>query len=72
MVLYFLESVADKIETVDRGITAEMAEFPASSHRFIGARNWLSLEPDPEKTLWANWYVEAEEQPYTKAIHRVA
>jgi hypothetical protein len=72
IVLYFLESVADQIETVDRGITAEMAEFPATSHRFIGTRNWLSLEPDPEKTLWANWYVEDGEQPYTKAVHRVA
>jgi hypothetical protein len=71
MVLYFLESVADKVERIDRGITAEMVEFPATSYRFIGARNWLSLEADRERTIWANWFVEAVDEPYTKAIHAV-
>ncbi len=71
MVLYFLESVGGQVETVDRGITAEMLEFPATRHRFIGARNWLGLEPDDSNRIWANWYVEGEGRPYTKAVHAV-
>lgn len=71
MVLYFLESVADKVEQVDRGITARMYEFPATRHRFIGARNFLSIEPDDKYRLWANWYVEGEDKPFTKVIHPV-
>jgi hypothetical protein len=71
MMLYFLESVGDKVETVDRGITAEMLEFPATHRRFVGARNWLSLEPDDTNRIWANWHVEGETQPYTKVVHAV-
>jgi hypothetical protein len=72
MVLYFLESVGGAMETVDRGITAEMAEFPATHHRFIGARNWLSLAPDDKNRIWANWYVEDEKEPYTKVVNGVS
>ena len=72
MVLYFLESVGDKVENVDRGVTAEMAEFPATYHRFIGARNWLSLEPDDKNRIWANWHVEGEPKPYTKVVNGVS
>ncbi len=71
MALFFLEQVSDKIETVDRGITAQMYEFPATSHRFIGARNVLTIEPDEVSRLWANWWVEDEPNPFTKVIHTV-
>jgi hypothetical protein len=75
MALFYLEHVGDRVETVDRGITASMYPFPGTSHRYIGARNYLSLEPDtgPDAAnrVWVNWWVEGEEQPYTKAIHPV-
>lgn len=74
MALFYLEHVGDRSETVDRGITAAMYPFPGTSHRYIGARNYLSLEPDfpgAGERLWANWWVEGETQPCTKAIHAV-
>ncbi|MFM9433488.1 hypothetical protein ACFDR9_000529 [Janthinobacterium sp. CG_23.3] len=76
MALFYLEHVGARVETVDRGITATMFEFPGTSHRYIGARNFLSLEPDlpqqsAEKRIWANWWVEGEDLPYTKTIHVV-
>ncbi len=85
MALFYLEHVGSRVETVDRGITAAMYPFPGTSHRYIGARNYLSLEPDTAPAgganadqadraghrIWVNWWVEGEEQPYTKAIHPV-
>jgi PhoD related phosphatase len=71
MALFFLEQVSANIETVDRGITAQMYEFPATNNRFIGARNVLTIEPDDVSRLWANWWVEGEPNPYTKVIHPV-
>jgi len=71
MVLYFLEMQSGRVEDVDRGITARMLKFPGTTNAFIGARNWLALEPDPEQRLWANWHVEGEATPYTKVIHPV-
>lgn len=76
MALFYLEQVGGRVETVDRGITATMYPFPGTAHRYIGARNYLSLEPDTGPAsghrIWANWWVEGEPQPYTKAIHPVA
>jgi hypothetical protein len=75
MALFYLEHVGDRVETVDRDITATMYPFPGTQHRYIGARNFLSLEPDSgpaaRDRLWANWWVENEKTPYTKAIHAV-
>ncbi len=71
MARFFLEQACTKVETVDRGITARMYEFPATSRRLIGARNFLTLEPDPQNRLWANWWVEGETDPTTKVIHPV-
>ncbi len=71
MVRYFLEQACKQVETVDRGITATMFEFPATSRRIIGARNFLTLEPDDKDRLWANWWVEGEISPTTKVIHPV-
>ncbi|SFU47967.1 alkaline phosphatase D family protein [Pseudoduganella namucuonensis] len=80
MALFYLEHVGDRVEPVDRDITATMYPFPGTSHRYIGARNYLSLEPDlpgespenPQKNrIWANWWVEGMDEPYTKTIHAV-
>ena len=71
MVRYFLEQACKSVETIDRGITAAMYEFPATTRRLIGARNFLTLEPDDKDRLWANWWVENEADPTTKTIHPV-
>ncbi len=74
MALFYLEHVGDKVEQLEGGITTAMYKFPGTSHRYIGARNYLSLEPDrvedgrSRNRLWANWYVENEAQPYRQAI----
>jgi hypothetical protein len=75
MARYFLEQACLQVETVDRGITAAMYEFPTTSRRLIGARNFLTLEPDerdhPAQRLWVNWWVENEAEPSSKVIHPV-
>ncbi|MDO9238151.1 MAG: alkaline phosphatase D family protein [Aquabacterium sp.] len=75
MARYFLEHACLQVETVDRGITAAMYEFPTTSRRLIGARNFLTLEPDdaanPAQRLWVNWWVENEPEPSCKVIHPV-
>jgi hypothetical protein len=74
MALFYLEHVGNKVEELEGGITTAMYKFPGTSHRYIGARNYLSLEPDrvedgrSRDRLWANWHVENEERPYRQAI----
>jgi hypothetical protein len=69
--LFFLNQVAGNVEVIERGINAQLVEFPTTRHCFIGGRNWLSLEPDQDglRRYWANWRVEGEKYPYTKVIH---
>ncbi len=71
MVLFFLESMAGKDVADDRDIISKMTEFPGTRHYYIGARNWLALEPDPQQRIWANWHVEGEPHPFSKVIHPV-
>ncbi len=75
MARYFLEKACLQVETVDRGITAAMYEFPTTSRRLIGARNFMTIEPDdadhPTQRLWINWWVENEAEPSSKVIHPV-
>jgi PhoD related phosphatase len=71
MARYFLEQACKEVETLDRGILATMYEFPATTRRLIGARNFLTIEPDVDDRLWANWWVEGESDPTTKVIHPV-
>lgn len=68
---YFLEQACKSGETLDRGITTAMYEFPATTRHLIGARNFLTLEPDAQDRLWVNWWVEGEADPTTKTIHPV-
>lgn len=71
MVLFFLENMVGKEMVDDRDITSIMTEFPGTRHYYIGARNWLALEPDNQQRIWANWHVEGERHPFTKAIHPI-
>lgn len=75
VVLFFLEQVCKTVEQIDRGITGALHEFPTTGHRMIGARNFLTLQPDDPGgagRYWANWWVEGEPHPYTKVVHPVA
>lgn len=38
--LFFLERACQAVEQIDRGITGTMFEFPTTSHRMIGCRNF--------------------------------
>lgn len=60
-----------KQEEVDRGIRAEMLQFPGSNQHFVKARNWLSLEFDERRRICASWYVEGEVKPYAKEIYPI-
>ena len=75
MARFFLEQACQKVEVVDRGITATMYEFPTTARRLIGARNFLTIELDDpdsqEQRLWINWWVENEGEPSSKVIHAV-
>ena len=75
--LHFLEQACLAVDTIDRGITGTMYEFPTTTHRMIGLRNFLTLQPDAPGgagalgRYWANWWAEGEPHPYTKVIHPV-
>jgi PhoD related phosphatase len=69
MVLLALDLLSKGVEEVAVGVTAQMLQFPTTNRKFIGARNFLSLEPDEQGRIWSNWIVEGEEDsPYTQVI----
>jgi hypothetical protein len=73
-VLFALRHLFDNVDEMDQRMRARMTEFPGTQERFIGRRNYLSLEPDLTGSLdriWANWFVEGERDPYTKVIHPI-
>ena len=71
MALFFLENFVGKSMSDDRGVESEMVVLPGTRYHYIGARNWLALEPTPDNRYWANWHVDGESHPYTKVIHPV-
>jgi hypothetical protein len=74
LVAFALDRLFDNTEDVDRGITSAMEKFPGTQKRFLAERNWLSLEPDAPggaNRIWANWFTEGTQEPYTKVIHPV-
>ena len=72
-VVFALRHLFDNSDEIDRGIVGRMSDFPGTQVRFIGKRNYLTIEPDEKKPkdfrLWANWWVEGEDHCYTKVIH---
>jgi hypothetical protein len=69
IIVYMLEKVLGKCtDEIEQGIQAQMVNFPGSSRRFLGARNWLSLTCDDKSRIWAEWFAENEPKPYTKVI----
>jgi hypothetical protein len=71
-VVFALQHLFDSEDEMDTDIKGRMIQFPGSQARFIGNRNYLSIEPDPDTArprLWCNWLAEHERFPYTKVIH---
>ena len=74
MVLFALTHLLDKEREIDPGILSRMGIFPGTDTKFVGARNFLSLEPDQNTErprYWANWFAEKQGEPFTKVIHPV-
>ncbi|ACB82607.1 conserved hypothetical protein [Methylorubrum populi BJ001] len=69
VVLFALQHLFDSEEEIDRGLFGRMMTFPNSKSKFLGGRNYLSIEPDAVNRLWCNWFVEGQDYPFTKVIH---
>ncbi|MEA2898470.1 MAG: hypothetical protein QOJ84_4085 [Bradyrhizobium sp.] len=72
VVVFALRHLFDSEDELDRNIIARMVQFPGSQAKFIGQRNYLSIEPDAgiaRPRLWCNWLAEKERFPYTKVVH---
>lgn len=72
VVIFALQNLFDSNEEIDRGIVGRMTPFPGSKVRFVGTRNYLSLEPDASSRIWCNWLIENEPNVLTKVIHPLA
>jgi PhoD related phosphatase len=73
-VVFALQHLFDSEDEMDRDITGRMMQFPGSQAKFIGNRNFLSIEPDADAArprLWCNWLAEHEKFPYTKVVHPI-
>lgn len=71
-VVFALRHLFDSTDEIDRGIIGRMADFPGTQVRFVGKRNYLTIDPDSSANdyrLWVNWWAEGEEQPFVKVIH---
>lgn len=68
-VRYFLEQMGDEVKEIDRGITAQMLQFPGTNYRFVASRNWLTIEFDDSDRIWVNWHIEGQRESLTKTIH---
>jgi hypothetical protein len=72
VVLFALQHLFDSSDEIDRGIIGRMIQFPGNQAKFLGGRNYLSLEPDTQERIWCNWMVEKQRFPFTKVIHPIA
>jgi len=77
-VVFALQHLLDSEDTIERGIYAAMTKFPGNQTKFIGDRNFVSIEPDEaaaadrdlaKPRLWCNWLVENRRFAYTKVVH---
>jgi len=75
LVLFAIQHLFDADDPIDTRITGKMTNFPGSQARFLGGRNYLSIEPEsndkPDRRLWCNWVVEGEKFVFTKVINAI-
>jgi hypothetical protein len=79
IVLFALQNLFSADDPIDRDIVGRMMPFSENKAKFVGTRNFLSIEPDaPEATpgmkprLWCNFIVEKETYPLVKVIHPIS
>jgi hypothetical protein len=73
VVLFAMKHLFGDDDEIDPYTVGRMIEIPSSKSKFIGARNYMSLEPDPtDNEIWCHWIVENEDFKYTKVIHPIA
>lgn len=72
VVLFALHHLFDSADEIDRDIVGRMLQIPGSQAKFLGGRNYLSLEPDDKKHIWCHWLVEKQRFPFTKVIHAMS
>lgn len=72
---YVIEKVfATTEDEIDDGIIAKLMPPGAGKRLFVGSRNWLSLDIEPDKTgrIWVKWHAEKDPgTPRTKVLHPV-
>lgn len=75
VVRFFLKHVLDRPEEIVPRVIGRMLDFPGTSERFVGDRNWMSITPDAperdERRLWIEWHVEGFPLPFTHVVHAV-
>ncbi len=64
-----LQAIIGNPDAVDRGITAAMDNFPDTEIKVVAARNWLCLDIEKDRRIWAKWWVEDRLTPLWKVIH---
>jgi hypothetical protein len=60
-VLFALNHLLNTDDELETGIIGRNTTYPTSQQKFIGARNFLTIEPDLDRTrprLWANLWIE--------------
>ncbi len=72
IVLFALQHLFGAEDPIDEGICARMMEIPGTKSKFLGTRNYLSLEPDEKDQIYCKWYAENEQFPFTKVIHALS
>ena len=75
VVLFALQQLFDSDDQIDPFTVGRMTEIPGSKSKFIGNRNYMSLEPiekEDEINLWCHWLVVNEKFQFTKVIHSIS
>ncbi len=71
--LFALKHLLQHSDEVEPGIVERMTEFPGTSRRFIGARNFLCIgdHDNDDGRVRIEWIVEELKTPFSKVIHPI-
>jgi hypothetical protein len=73
IVMFGLNRLLEDDQEIDTFLRGRMRVFKGIERRFIGARNWLSIEPNAPgdrnpADVYAKWYIEDVRDPCTVVI----
>lgn len=73
LVMYGLRHLLELNQDIDTWIVGRMLKIPGTESRFLGARNWLSIEPNaPDepnpRDVYVRWHMEGAKEPFLKVI----